>query len=110
MSQVATTILNQLSPQGARGLRLMLGVDLFITSPNTVSFRFKGSRKMNHAHILLNGSDTYDLTLSQVRGTDVVTVEEHTDVYAEDLRDIFEQATGLSTALPRITAEHSAPA
>ena len=83
----------------------MLRAELFIASPNAVSFRFKGSRKMNGARIVLNGSDTYDLTLTRIRGTNINTIEEHHNVYAEDLQEIFEQATGLRTALPRITVD-----
>ena len=108
MTQIATTILNQLSPQGTRGLRLMLGAELFIAGPNSVSFRFKGSRKMDHARIVLNGTDTYDLTLARVHGTKVTTVAEHTGVYAGDLQEIFETATGLRTSLPWITVEQAA--
>ena len=107
MTQVPT-ILEQLSPQGSRGLRLMLGTDLFIAHPNGVTFKFKGNRKINHARIVLNGRDTYDLTLSRIRGRDVTTVSEHNDVYAEDLQSVFEDATGLRTGIPRFTSATAA--
>ena len=88
----------------------MLGTDIFIASPNAVSFRFKGSRTVNHARIVLNGSDTYDLTLSRIRGTKGTTVSEHKDIHCEDLQEVFESATGLQTSLPRITVEQEAEA
>ena len=53
MNHTARTILEQLSPQGARGLRLMLSAGPFLTTRNPVSFRFKGSRTLNHAEIVL---------------------------------------------------------
>ena len=103
MNEVAATILKQLSPQGAGGLRLMLGTGPFLTTSNSVTFRFKGSRTLNHAEIALNGRDTYDLTLSQIDRTGKVTnVNKQTDLYDEDLRPAFESQTGLITAVPRI--------
>ena len=105
MSEVANTILHQLSPQGPRGLKLMLGVDVFIAGPNSVSFRFKGSRKVNCLRIVLTASDTYDLTFTKARGSQLTNVSEHKDIYAEDLRNLFETTTGLQTAVPRITVD-----
>ena len=104
MNETATTILQHLSPQGAGGLRIMLSAGPFIAGPNSVQFRFKGSRTINHAQVVLNGRDTYDLTLRRIGGKNQVTaVSQHQDLYAEDLRSTFEQETGLTTVVPRIT-------
>ena len=107
MNETASTILQHLSPQGARGLRIMLSAGPFVAGQNSLSFRFKGSKSVNHAQVILNGRDTYDLTLSRTgrkRGT--ATISSHTDLYAEDLRPAFERETGLTTAIPRITVQH----
>ena len=109
MNDTAATILAQLSPQGSRGLKIMLGATLPGDTPNSVTLRFKGSRTLNHAEISLNGRDTYDMTLGRTGpdgpdGPDgkYSKVSHHPDLYAEDLRPAFERATGLTTAIPRI--------
>ena len=103
MNDTAATILAQLSPQGSRGLKIMLGAAILADTPNSVTLRFKGSRTLNHAEISLNGRDTYDMTLGRT-GPDgkYSKVSHHPDLYAEDLRPAFERATGLTTAIPRI--------
>ena len=105
MNDTAATILLHLSPQGQQGLHFMLGAGPFVTSPNSVSFRFKGSRKVNHAEIVLNGSDTYDLILSRVGGDNESTpVIQVLDLYDHALRPAFEQETVLITAIPKAVA------
>ena len=107
MNETATTILQHLSPQGARGLRAMLSTGPFVAGQNSLSFKFKGSRTINHAQVTLNGRDTYDLTLSRIGGErGAATISSHLDLYAEDLRPAFERETGLTTAIPRITVHH----
>lgn len=107
MNETAATTLQHLSPQGARGLRTMLGAGPFVADQNSLSFRFKGSRIVNHAQVTLNGRDTYDLILSRITGQNAaVTISSHLDLYAEDLRPAFERETGLTTAIPRITVHH----
>ena len=103
MNDTAAAILTQLSPQGARGLKTMLGAAFLGDTPNSVTLRFKGSRTLNHAEISLNGRDTYDMTLGRT-GPDgqYSKVSHHPDLYAEELRPAFERATGLTTAIPRI--------
>ena len=101
MNETAQTILSQLSPQGVRGLRIMLGAGPFAAAPNSVSFRFKGSKVLNHAEIRLNGSDTCDMTPGRVGDEAGYTqVSQHTGLYNEDLRQAFEHAIGLATAIP----------
>ena len=65
MNDTAATILSQLSPQGAMGLKTMLGAAFLGDTPNAVTLRFKGSRTLNHVEIRLNGRDTYDMTLGR---------------------------------------------
>ena len=103
MNDTAAAILTQLSPQGARGLKIMLGAAILGNTSNSVTLRFKGSRTLNHAEIILNGRDTYDMTLGRTSPDGQYSkVSHHPDLYAEELRPAFEQATGLTTAIPRI--------
>ena len=69
MNDTAAAILAQLSPQGARGLKIMLGAAILGNTSNSVTLRFKGSRTLNHVEISLNGRDTYDMTLGRTSPT-----------------------------------------
>ena len=42
MNDTAAAILAQLSPQGARGLKIMLGAAILGNTSNSVTLRFKG--------------------------------------------------------------------
>lgn len=55
--------------------------------------------KINHVEITLNAMDLYDVRFHQIKGRDVALLATHENVYAEDLRRIFERATGLRTSL-----------
>jgi len=105
--QVAQTILNQLGGQGR--LRIMTGAKNFAAyspaseSPHGkgcggVSFRFpkpKHAGSPNHCKIILNSMDTYDVEFGAVRGTSYKVTKELSGVYADQLVEIFESATGL---------------
>ena len=99
---IANTILRQLSPQGLRGLRLMLGADRFAVQESGVSFRFKGARECNHVQVELTPADNYRLTLRRIRGTEVRVVAEHCNVHDDQLRRLFQAETGLETRVPVI--------
>lgn len=101
MNEVARTILEQLggttfvAMTGARNFSSLDNALLF-TLPGTGGFTKNG---INRVAILLNGSDLYDLTFSRVRGSNVTKVDERNDIYAEDLRRVFTEVTGLETSL-----------
>ena len=81
----------------------MLGDGVRGVAEDCGALRFKGSRTLNHAEISLNGRDTYDMTLGRTSPDGQYSkVSHHPDLYAEELRPAFEQATGLTTAIPRI--------
>ena len=56
---------------GYAALRMLAGVKtIMIVDDYTLTFRFKGSRKVNHCRIHLNGMDLVDLTIGQIRTVD----------------------------------------
>jgi hypothetical protein len=93
--QIADTILLQLGGYGK--LKAMIGADNFAHDKDgSLSFRFKGSRKFKNCKIKLNGNDLYDIEFYSQRGE---VVESREDIYAEDLKRIFEKTTGLYLSL-----------
>ena len=101
-NQVAKTILEQL---GGGKFRAMTGAKHFLSIPEgcgALSFQLP-SRKINYVKITLNGGDLYDLEFSRIAGPKKMfakkVVSEHRDVFADQLQDIFTEATGLDTHL-----------
>lgn len=96
--RIADAILVQLG--GAGRLSAMMGAEhLSYNAEGDLNFRFKLCPKANHLRIHLNGLDLYDLTFTKIRGVDVKTVETITNIYAEDLKPVIEQSTGLCLSL-----------
>jgi len=96
--QVAQTILQQLG--GQRRLKTFVGAkDFLLLEGGGVTFKFKGSRKVNYVRIRLNGMDLYDLEFVKAHGVNIKVVEEETNVYADQLVTFFEKHTGLYLSL-----------
>ena len=100
---VGLTILEQL---GGRQFILMTGASHLGTTGNNLFFKLPGRPgfvrdSINHVDILLTPADTYTITFSRVRGMKIKTVKQHEDIYAEDLRQIFRDTTGLETRMPQ---------
>lgn len=96
---VANTILEQL---GGRGFMVMTGARGFIGDTASLTFRLPSSfasKGINVVKVVLNGSDTYDVAFSKLRGVKLTPVSTHGDVYAEDLRNLFSTETGLALSL-----------
>jgi len=110
----AQTILNQLtqSKNGANRISCMLGLKKnFVTTDNAekvsvaFSFKAKALRKINSVYIELNGLDLYNVTFQRVynkmdvdlgmRLPHLDEIETISNVYAEDLKELFEDKTGL---------------
>lgn len=99
--QIAQTILAQLG--GGRFLAMTGAKDL-VGGDNTLRFRLparfaKGG--ITHVHVTLDASDTYTVkaTKWQARKLEMAPIAEVSDVYAEDLRAVFTDLTGLDTGL-----------
>lgn len=91
----ANTIGRQLG--GHNRLKAMIGANSFGYNDEKVElrFKFKGNPNTNFVKITLNGKDLYDLTFYKLTRWDLEEVKEVNDIYAEDLIEVFEQATKL---------------
>lgn len=97
--QVANTILEQL---GGHRFSVMTGARDFVAMPNALQFRLpRGFAKggINSVVVRLDPSDTYTCLFNVRKGVDIRKVSSETGVYAEDLRRVFTDATGLATSL-----------
>lgn len=103
--QVARTIIAQMG--GEARLEIMAGLEhWYITTEGDLILYFKASRRANIAKIKLNWKDLYDIEFYKVEistaGQQPVhndLVVHYQDIYEENLRDIFESATGLRITL-----------
>jgi hypothetical protein len=103
---VATTILEQL---GGRRFQVMTGASNFTGDTNKLTFALPGkpgfvSNGINHVEIRLDPSDTYTVTFRRISfrrnvKDPVKVVSEETDIYAENLSEVFRLHTGLVTSL-----------
>jgi hypothetical protein len=93
---IAGEILKQLG--GQKRLSIMTGANCFLAHEQAVSFKLKNNsnpKNINYIKIELNGNDTYDVKFQRFNKTDIFTIEEHKDIYADMLMDLFEEVTGL---------------
>ena len=101
-NDVANTILNQL---GGSKFRAMTGAKHAIALESGVQFKIGGgaAKRINSIRIVLDPSDTYTVSfysLRKIKG--ILTsklVAEHSDIYADALRDIFTAETGFECTL-----------
>lgn len=100
---VAQTILAQL---GGRMFVMMTGAKDILghagddASSPFVQFRIgRNAKGVSHVRVTLDPSDTYTVKFmkNSVRGSK--TLAEISDIYAENLRNVFEMHTGLYTSL-----------
>lgn len=98
--EIVSTIAKQI---GKRSL-FMLGASNLAFEVNNknnavLSFRIKGSPKVNYISVELNGKDLYNMEFKKIKGTSVEKVASHEDVYADMLNTLIEKETGLYTKL-----------
>ena len=97
--QVAETILQQL---GGNRFIAMTGARNFVGRPASLTFALPGRMTTNGANrvvVELTSDDLYTVEFLRVRGLNLSIVGEVSGVYADSLRAVFEQATGLRTSL-----------
>lgn len=76
-------------------LKAMIGAEIMFM-PNGISIKFKGSRKTDCLYILYTGeTDSYDLVF--YKGFKIV--KNFKDIYCDQLKNIFEETTGLYLSL-----------
>ena len=95
---VAEIIWRQL---GGNKLKAMVGAYNVYAGDKSLNFYFKAKarNKANAVKVKLTPGDTYDVEFWKIRGSSAVKVSGHSDIYAEDLRRLFEDETGLRTML-----------
>ena len=97
---VAQTILRQL---GGNRFKAMTGASSFSGGSDCLTFRLPGRSTKHRAsgmRIVLEPSDTYRIELLKVTiKNGVEIVDQRSDVYAEDLRHVFYEMTGLHVSL-----------
>jgi hypothetical protein len=96
MNKIAQTIIDQLG--GAGKLSAMVSAHNFLDLNDGVQFQFKGSRKANCLIVKLDSNDTYAVEFWKT-GKNLKCVLGIVNVYAEDLKPLFEQTTGLYLSL-----------
>ena len=78
----------------------MTGAKDFFIGPKGIVFKIgRNSKGVNYVRINLNSMDTYDIEFLQVRKFKEKIKSQAKGVYADQLRDAFEQNTGLRTSL-----------
>lgn len=75
----------------------MIGAHSFTARPNGVSFCFKAKSKngSNALRVTLDPSDTYTVEFLRVHGGKLTTKKVVSDVYCDQLTELFERETGL---------------
>jgi hypothetical protein len=101
VSDVVTEIYRQL---GGNKFKVMTGAKDFVGDENTLRFKLrKGTAKdgINLVSITLNSMDLYDVSFQKFnyRTFDIKTIKEFNNIYNDQLKDIFEETTGLHTSL-----------
>ena len=101
---VATEILRQL---GGRQFQVMTGAKNFVGDEDRLGFALPGRpgfvrNGINHVTVILEPSDTYRVMFRRIRGRNLTTVSEHSDIYNDQLRGLFEDVTGLRTSLTAV--------
>jgi len=96
----AIVTLNQLtqSNNGMSRLTMMIGAKNFVQSKEEsfVSFRFP---RAQYVKIKLNAMDTYDMEFGKIRKFESKVSQEFKGLYAEMLKETFEQYTKLYLSL-----------
>ena len=93
--QIAATILQQL---GGRLFIMMTGAKNLLDSGRGLQFKVgENAKGITHVRIDLDPSDTYSLKFYRItkRGLNVEIKAEMEMIYADQLKDFFEQETGL---------------
>ena len=97
--RVAQTILRQMG--GGARIALMVGAKDFVSGDKWVRFGWtaRAANKANRVEVILDPSDTYRVKFQRLYGNKLTDISTHTDVYAEDLKRLFENETKLYLSL-----------
>lgn len=91
--EIAKTIRQQL---GGHRLSVMTGAKSFVAIERGLQFRIgRNAKRVNVVRIVLDPSDTYTVSFLWVTRNGAQTRYEAKDIYAEQLRELFERETGM---------------
>lgn len=97
--RIAQTIVRQIGG----GMFVAMTGATFIVPANYygVVIRFKGCKKCQWLHVRYNSNDLYDLKFTRFNNKtgEEIVVAQFSDIYWDQLQEIFEQTTGLYTSL-----------
>ncbi len=100
--EIGTNIRNQIGNQSLS----MLGAKDVYAIENGLSFKVRGSKKINYIKITLNSMDTYDMEFGLIRNSEKAEagftykiVNTENGIYDDMLNQIIEKNTGLYTKL-----------
>jgi len=90
-----------LQQMGGRKFIAMTGANNFVSTENSLKFYFKMNNTMNLCKIELNLWDLYDMTFYKYsrKNLEAKEVKKETDVYNDQLQNVFTSITGLNTHL-----------
>jgi hypothetical protein len=97
--KAADTILQQLG--GTKFLAMTGAKHLTVTETPGLSLRlpYRNKSLPNYVRVVLRPGDYYEVTFAVIRGNKLKPLSNHTQIYAEDLRRLFESETQLYTTL-----------
>lgn len=92
----ANTIVEQLG-RSTGNMARMIGAHTFTAGEHSLTFKFKAKAQngANCVRVTLGACDTYRVEFIRLRGVDYWTKGEFSNIYADDLRPLFEKETGL---------------
>jgi len=110
MNEIIIEMLTQLLQSDHGRLKAMLGTSKVVYSndKNTVTFNFKMNRKANHCTLSYNcGNDLYDMEFWKISKPSksnnyegkFTEIEVFNSLYNDQLKDVFEEFTGLRLSL-----------
>ena len=95
--EIAETILRQL---GGNRFIAMTGASSFSYGDRCLTFRIgKNEKKVKAVRITLEPSDTYRMEFMAIRNLEVKTLSDASNVYCDNIREVFMNHTGLYTSL-----------
>lgn len=99
MNTVTKTIFEQFG--GYRAMAMIGGTCVYDNEKSsvTIAFKEKAFNKSNKVVIKLQADDTYTMQFWHIKGIKAVMISELDMVYADQLKDVFENATRLRLSL-----------
>lgn len=78
----------------------MTGAKDFMSIENGVTCKIgRNSSNANYLKITVNSMDLYDMEFIRIHGEKITTIKKITDVYNDQLQELFTKTTGMYTKL-----------